>query len=371
MGRATFAILLVTAGAPTLHAAVEPRVFVVGVWPNRIRFFDEVTEEFVGEVRLRYGAVTNVFGSDRTPDFRRFFFITDRMEAVEVLDVASRSLVDEVKISSPDRRVRMWGAAPDAAGRVLFLTVEAIGVEVDRFVTEDVDVIQYDLETRQVVRSFPLPAEIRAAQDELFALGPGGPPLVRVAPDGKSLYVIVGDIFQVDVESQQVLDRIVLSKPRSPGYGAAGLGQGPVEAAPGILYGFYRSPDPVLKKTMFGIARVDLNRREVETFDVSQDVNVEWLGLSPDGKRAYAGMRDLVAVDLETRMIVALRERVEQGRQNTTIVVSADGKKLYVAGVGPNLQVYDATTLEPIRAISAGGDIMNPPQPVPKSVFGR
>jgi hypothetical protein len=362
MRRATLAICLLVAGAPSVRAAVEPRVFLIGVWPNRIRFFDEVSEEFVGEMQLRYGAVTNVFGSDRTPDYRRFFFVTDRMEAVEVVDVASRSVVDEVKLSSPGRRVRMWGAAPDASGRMLYLNVTAVAEEVDRFVSDDVDVIQYDIAAKRVVQSFSLPAEIHQE---------GGPLLLRVAPDGKALFVVSGDIYRVDVQSHQIVDRIVLSKPCWPGYGAAGLGQGPVETAPGILYGFYRSPDPILNKKMFGITRVDLNRREVDTFDISNDVNVEWLGISPDGRRGYAGMGDLVAVDLESRKLVARRERVEQGRQNTTIVVSADGTKLYVAGVGPNLQVYDAATLEPIRAISAGGDIMNPPQPVPKSVFGR
>jgi hypothetical protein len=362
MRRATLAIFLAFAGAPHVRAAVEPRVFLVGVWPNRIRFFDEVSEEFVGEMQLRYGAVTNVFGSDRTPDYRRFFFVTDRMEAIEVVDIASRSVVDEVKLSSPGRRVRLWGAAPDDSGRMLYLTVSAVAEEVDRFVPDDVDIVQYDLDARRTVQSFRLPQEIQ---------GTGLPPFIRVAKDGKSLYVLGQDVFVVDAASHEIVDRIVLTKPRASGYSPAGLGFAPVEALPGVFFGIYRTPDPVLKKTMFGIVRVDLERREVDSFDISNDVNVEWFGLSPDGKRGYAGMGDLVAVDLESRKLLARKERVEQGRQNTTIVVSADGKKLYVAGVGPDLQVYDATTLEPIRAISAGGDIMNPPQPVPKSIFGR
>jgi hypothetical protein len=78
-----------------------------------------------------------------------------------------------------------------------------------------------------------------------------------------------------------------------------------------------------------------------------------------------------VAVDLETRKLLVRKERVEQGRQNTTLVVSGDGTKLFVGGVGPLIHVYDAKTLEPLRQIHAGGDIMNPPQPIPRSVFGN
>jgi hypothetical protein len=122
---------------------------------------------------------------------------------------------------------------------------------------------------------------------------------------------------------------------------------------------------------MFGITRVDLERREVTSFDVSTDLKVEWFTLSPDGTRAYAGMNDLVAIDLETRKLLVRKEGVEQGRQNTAMVVSGDGTKLFVGGVGPLIDVYDARTLEPLRQIHAGGDIMNPPQPVPRSVVGN
>jgi hypothetical protein len=348
--------------APSTAAAIEPRVLLVGVWPNRLRLFDEDTEQVVAEMNLRYGAVTNVFGSDRTPDFRRYFFVTDRMEAIEVVDIATLSVVDEVKLSSPERRVRMYGAVPDAAGKVLYITIEAVGMEVDRFLPENVDVVRYDLEAHRVIDSFPLPAEIEA---------PFLPPLLRPAPDGKSLYVLSQNIYQLDLDSHQVVDKLEIAKPRAPGYPAAGLGFVPYEAAPGILYGIYRSPDPVLKKTMFGITRVDLNQRVVETLDVSSDLNVEWFTLSPDRKRAYAGLGDLVAVDMETGKILARKERVEQGRQNTAMVVSSDGSKLFVGGVGPLIHVYDTATLERLRTIQAGGDIMNPPQPLPRSVLGK
>jgi hypothetical protein len=348
--------------SPSLAAAVEARALLVGVWPNRLRFFDETSEQPIGEMQLRYGAVTNVFGSDRTPDSRLFFFITDRMEAVEVVNLSTRTVVDEVKLSSPERRVRMYGAAPDAAGKVLFITVDAVGMEVDRFVPENVDIVRYDLETHRVVDSFALPAEIGA----MFL-----PPPVRVAPDGKKLYVLSQNVYVLDVETHEILETIDLTTPRSPGYGPGGIGFAPVEPSPGILYGFYRSPDPILKKTMFGITRVDLERREVESFDVSSDVKVEWFTVSPDGKHAYGGMGDMVAVDLETRKLLVRKENVEQGRQNTAMVVSSDGTKLFVGGVGPVIHVYDAKTLEPLRKIHAGGDIMNPPQAVPRSLFAR
>jgi DNA-binding beta-propeller fold protein YncE len=347
-----------------IAAAVEPRILVVGVWPNRVRFLDEATEEFVSEVTLRYGAVTNVFGSDRTADSRRFFFVTDRMEAVEVVDVPSRAVVDEVKLSSPERRVRIYGAAPDRAGTTLFLTVEAVGLEVDRFETETVDVVQYDLESRTVVQSFPLPSEISAS----FL-----PPILRVSPDGTSLYVFSGDVFVLDVKSQRILDRVEVTEPRAPGYGPAGFLFLPVESEsdPEVFFGIYRNPDPILQKPMLGITRVDMRRREFEAFEIAPDSNVEWLAVSPDETRAYAGMGDLVAMDLTKRKLLARRQKVQQGRQSPGLVASADGTKLFVGGIGPVIEVYDGATLERLRSIEVGGDIMNPIQPIPRSAFYR
>jgi len=222
-------------------------------------------------------------------------------------------------------------------------------------------VMLYDLESRQVRESFPLPSEVY----------PGDlPALLRVSPDGSLLYVFGQDIFVLDAQNHAIVDRIALSRPRFSGYGSlGGFGFSLKEAEPGIYFGVYRSTEPFLKKTMLGIARIDLNRREVENFEVSPDLKVEWFALSPDRKRGYLGMGDLVAVDMESRRVIRRKENVEQGRQNTTLIVSADGTKLYVAGVGPHIQVYDTATLEPIKSIFAGGDIMNPPQPVPRSLL--
>ena len=42
------------------------------------------------------------------------------------------------------------------------------------------------------------------------------------------------------------------------------------------------------------------------------------------------------------------------------MIVSADGERLFVSGVGDTMYVYDAETLEPETQIFAGGDFMIP-----------
>lgn len=343
-------------GAPR-DPETEPRIFLMGVWPDRLRLFDEEAEEFIGDFRLRHGAVG---ATGHTPDYRRYFFVTDRMESVEVVDVARRAVVDELKLSTEQRKVRFNGVVPDPTGRYLYLTGGTVRMEVDRFVPEEPEIIIYDLEERRIKDTFKLPEEIRHSWRVNLV----------VSPDGKSLFVLGQDIYELSTSTHEIVDKIVLSKPLLAGYGPF-RGLGLREAESGIYYGIYRTVDPFLKKTMIGVARLDLLGKEVENFELGPDLKVGLFALSPDGKRGYAGLKDLIVIDMEAQRILKRKEGFEKGRTNTSFIVSADGKKLYISGVGDSIYVYDATTLERLKTIFAGGDFMSPATAVPRSVFQK
>ncbi len=169
---------------PALGAAAEPRIFIMGVWPNRLRLFDEQKQEFIGEFGLRYGAVTSYTVAAHTPDYRRLFFVTDRMEAVEVVDTARREVVDELKISTPGRRVRIFSVAPDPTGKLLYLHARGVGLETDRFTPEDFHLILYDLEAHEVRETLRLPQGVKLDFFDTLV----------VSPDGLSLRDRIGNL---------------------------------------------------------------------------------------------------------------------------------------------------------------------------------
>ena len=141
--RLVFVLLAMGFAAPAAAAAEEPNALVAGIWPNQIVFLDQTTDEFVEGFRVKYGAIT---AASYTLDKRLFFLVTDRMEAVEVVDMAKREVVDELKLSTPERRVRINRVVPDHEGKKLYLTVNVMKLEIDRFVREDEgDVMVYDL----------------------------------------------------------------------------------------------------------------------------------------------------------------------------------------------------------------------------------
>jgi len=336
----------------------EPRIFLMGVWPDRVRFFDEMTDEFVGELRLRHGAAIS---TAHTPDYSRFFFVTSRLESVEVVDISKQAVVDELKLTTPTHRVFIFGVAPDASGELLYLVVRSVRLEVDRFISEEPEILVYDLPAHQIRERFKLPEEIRAGG------GPYGSGM-QVSLDGKSLFVFARDIYELSTSSYEIIDKIVLSKPLHPGYGPFRQ-SGLAEVEPGLYYGIYRTTDPYIEKSMLGVVRLDLRNKEVESFELGPQLRVGTFALSPDGKRGYAGMTDMIVVDMEARRILNRKERFEQGRANNSLIVSADGTKLYVGGVGDTIHVYDAASLEHLEMIFAGGDFMSIPVALPRALL--
>jgi DNA-binding beta-propeller fold protein YncE len=79
--------------------------------------------------------------------------------------------------------------------------------------------------------------------------------------------------------------------------------------------------------------------------------------LSPDRRLAYAVMDDLTVIDLAKKTYIAsvpIKEGTCYG-----INVSADGRKIYVAGGGSTLTIFDAQTLKPMKVLQMASDGMD------------
>ena len=150
------------------------------------------------------------------------------------------------------------------------------------------------------------------------------------------------------------------------------------ETEPGLYYGVYRTTEPIFKKSMFGVGRLDLRSRQLETFEIGPALRLGLFKLSPDKTRGYAVARntgasgelnDLVVLDIENHRLLARKEGFDQGRPNGSLIVSGDGKKLYSSGAGDTIHIYDSSTLNLIQSVFAGGDVMLPARALPRSVL--
>ncbi len=127
----------------------------------------------------------------------------------------------------------------------------------------------------------------------------------------------------------------------------------------GFYTGLFRATDPVNRRTMMGVARVDLVNRSVDFFTLGPSEPVSFT-LAPGRKRAYGIRREIGnyqfwTFDLESRRVV---RKVEfKGRPRMGLSASSNGKLLYVHTAGPTIDLYDTENFQHVGTVDLGQDM--------------
>jgi DNA-binding beta-propeller fold protein YncE len=107
-----------------------------------------------------------------------------------------------------------------------------------------------------------------------------------------------------------------------------------------------------------GLLLVDQKTGVIDDLPIAGDPAMAYsVVLSPDRKLAYAVMDDLTVIDLAKRSYVK-SVPVAEGT-NYGVNISSDGRKVYVAGGGSTVTVYDAKTLQPLKVLQMASDGMD------------
>jgi DNA-binding beta-propeller fold protein YncE len=321
----------------------------VGVYPSGVAVLDEATGQLQGQIPLKNGLAGSItLSTDRT----KLIVINSRTEGIEVIDIKSRQVVDTFKLSAGNRQVRLRrNPAVHPDGVRLFSVIVASVKQVDRFTMENPQIVTIDLREKKITKSLELPREY------------SGNGLMRVSPDGKTLFFIFRDILMIDVDSFKIVGKIDLrDRPMIPGTGYLDLGTSyETFDQPGKLYYLFTSADPATNQKIQGIAQLNLVTKSLDFFETNPDVALSGFAVSPDGKRAYgvradARYNEFYVYDLEAKRLIKRLEYA--GRSRTTLSISSDGKNLYLAGAGSTIDYVDAETLAPIgKHIDLPGDV--------------
>jgi DNA-binding beta-propeller fold protein YncE len=345
------------AASPAAHAqgrgAKAPAVtggnglMYIGTYKGEIEIYDEATEKLVGSIKLKVGIPRSLTPS---PDRTRFYALDSRFEAIEVIDIKTRTSIDSFKLSSGNRhyRVNSIQASPDNTFLILFYRVAT--KLVDRWEIGPPTIQQYDLTTHQFGKVIPWP---RGDERETVNM--------RIGPDGKHLFLF-------GPEAVSVLDLATLQEVESWPFGMAEPGAGRINLGPvhdfydppGTFTGLFSMQDSNRARRIMGIGRVDLVARKLDFSPLGTTPAVPpSFAQAPDRKRAYGvsqeiGDYEFWTFDLE-KNAVAMRTRVD-GRPRMGLRVSSNGKLFYIYVAGATLDVYDTATHKYVRTIWLGGD---------------
>lgn len=319
----------------------------VGVFPDHFKVIDEATGTITGKVPFTAGMPRR---TSLSRDRSRFYTVEAQMEKVEVIDIATRKSLDTFTLSTGSRRVRIKTLEPDPLHRFVMLVIRPVTKQIDHWEIEPSSIVQYDLATHKVTGTLPWP---NGDERENATM--------QFSPDGKLLYLFSEqDVLIYDTSSLKQVDRWELSKPVEEGYGAFEFGQ--IDASndePGFYTAMFQVQDPVQKRRMMGIGRVNLAAKKVDFYTIGPAQQVGF-SMAPGRKVAYGlfneiGNYEFWKFDLEMKRVSA---RVNfPGRPRMSLKASSNGKVLYIYNAGNTIDLYDAETFKYMKTIDLGGDV--------------
>ena len=351
-------LLLVCSG--TLLAAAPPPPKITGgtgtiylaSYNRRIVAIDEATEKMTAEIPLKVGLPWSVRLSR---DGTRFYVQAADQEHFEVIDVANRQTLDTFTLSEGDRQVRALAFDVDPENRVMVLVTRTVRKLSDRFEIGTPAFIQYDLKEHRVIRTVPWATD---PEPMYYFLS------LRFSPDGKLLYAFSNEIVVYDATTLKQLDSWDLSLPHEPGLGRFDMGSmDDINDEPGYFTGLFSMEDPVQKRKLLGIGRVELRQKTLDFFPIgpAPDRGDISFALTPDRKRAYImieeiGHHELWTVDITGKRLAS---RVEfPGRPRLALRASSNGKLIYLYEAGNTVDLYDANGFKYLRTITLDEDMM-------------
>ena len=326
-----------------------------GALPAKILLIDEALEKIVDQVPLNTGVPQALRWSY---DRKKIFAFTRRQSGIEVVDLASRKVTNHFVLNDGNRRVQLGNSTPDPEDRLLYATITVAVKHSDRFEIEKPRFAVIDLAQRKITRTADLP---------MIDGRPAGEGGLRVSPDGKFLYSFADNVRIFDTTDFKLVETIELSKPLYPGMERISMNpRDDPNEPPGTVTGIFQSTDPIVHRSIFGIARFDLTRRTFEFTPVGPVATAGMgdLRVAPDGKTGYAvafqgavGNRrcEFWVFDMPTRKVV---RKVEfDGPVNFGYTLSGNGQQIYLHGTSPYLEIYDAATLRRRKIIELNEDL--------------
>jgi DNA-binding beta-propeller fold protein YncE len=341
------------AGVKATGKPAPDQLLYLATWPHTIRVVDIGKEKVVDQIELPTDIARILVLS---PDRTKLYASTLRDNSIVTIDLKTRKVLGSFSVNEETETNRLSGLTIDPTGKYLYSVITTVTKKLDHYEIGEPKVAVIDLEAKKITRRGDFP------KDEQ----PGARALLRVSPDGKSLYVFRQSILVINTSDFKLSKKIELSSPIAPP-GMENLSLSVLDdpnEPPGKLMSIFNASDPYVHRDIFGIAEIDLTNQNFELTPVGPAAtSIQPLMLNPDRSLGYTvavngthGNRvtEFWVFDMKNKKLINKREFV--GRTRLNLGMSADGKKLLIYNAGFEVEVYDAKTLALENTINLQGD---------------
>jgi DNA-binding beta-propeller fold protein YncE len=311
-------------------------------YPAAVLVFDESRGQIVDRIPLETGTPMSM---RLAPDHKKIYVTTVDHNGIEVIDVATRKVINHFVLNTATIQYRFRGGAVDPAGKLFYTVTREIDKLPEHFEVKRAKYTVIDLEQQKIVKTADMSVEDERSNRLSF----------EVSPDGKYLYQFGPKIKIFQTADFKPVDELDLAQPDFGAMDNVHLGSDlDLISQPGVHTSVFNSSDPVVHNRVFGLARLDLATRQVDYNPIGPAPSgMAGLQVTPDKKFAYTVVAngangnkrcefwrfDLTSDRLTQKAEVPCRTRFSFG-------MSSDGTKLYIYGAGFEIEVYDTATLK-------------------------
>jgi len=319
-----------------LAFAQESELYVLGVHPHGIVIFDGTRNEIVTEIQTRGRAPKELVPS---PDGKFIYTTTDGRAKLEVVNLQTRAVDKVFDLAPSGYRLTIFGVVLNRAGDRLYVHVKPVRELVDRYKVDRPQVWSVDLATGKTQKIAEVPQGVSA---------------LALTRDERTLVAWGRDLYYIDLAQGHITSTFPLMNPTNPTQGTLNTLALFVQfERSGIFSIPYYTKDPITAKDLMGLVDLDVNTGQVDVVELGPPVPLYSAVVSPDRKRAYAVMNQLIAIDLEQKHVIQV---VDLERTRYVANISRDGKRLFVSGAAPFIHVYDTFTFQLLKTVELPGD---------------
>ena len=99
-------------------------------YPASVLVFDEGKGQIVDKIPLLTGTPMSIRLS---PDKKLIYLTTIDHNGIEVVDIASRKVINHFALNTPTKQFRLWGGAPDPTGKYFYTVTKEIDQQLNQF----------------------------------------------------------------------------------------------------------------------------------------------------------------------------------------------------------------------------------------------
>src|SRR5580693_9737599 len=143
-------LTLLAAGLTAVAGIASAGTLYLPAYPAAVLVFDEATAKIVDRIPLETGTPMSIRLS---PDHKKIYVTTIDHNGIEVIDVATRKVINHFVLNTPTKQYRFFAGTPDPEGKLFYAVTKEITTFLEHYEVAKPKYTVVDLEQQKIVKT--------------------------------------------------------------------------------------------------------------------------------------------------------------------------------------------------------------------------